>query len=66
MTSSGLSVLGLTLVLAGCGQRGALYIPTAPAAAERASLLDALTAPPKTATPATPTSAPAPEASPSK
>jgi predicted small lipoprotein YifL len=43
------------LVLAGCGQRGPLYLPTDPAAAQRASLPQTLdpTAPAKAA-PTTP------------
>ncbi len=67
MAALGLSVVGLSVSLTGCGQRGALYIPTSPAAAERATLVDTLTSQPKTAAPkpassaapATPTTAPA-------
>jgi predicted small lipoprotein YifL len=31
------------LLLTACGQRGALYIPTAPEAAQRATIVDTLT-----------------------
>ncbi len=45
-------------LLAACGQRGSLYIPTAPEAAQRSTIVDTLTKP---AIPASsdPTSAPA-------
>lgn len=42
------------VALVGCGQKGALYLPTEPAAANRATLPEALnpTAPPAPASPA--------------
>ncbi|AVP58715.1 LPS translocon maturation chaperone LptM [Pulveribacter suum] len=46
--------------VAGCGQRGPLYLPTDPAAAQRASLPDTLRpAPAAAAAPTAPASAPA-------
>lgn len=48
----------LVLLLAGCGQRGPLYLPTEPAAAERASLPQTLD---PTASPRTDASSPAPQ-----
>jgi predicted small lipoprotein YifL len=56
-----------TVVLAGaaisfltaCGQRGSLYLPTAPEAAQRSSIVDTLTKPAATPQPS-PTSNPAP------
>lgn len=44
------------LLLAGCGQRGPLYLPTEPAAAQRASLPQSLdpTAPSRADAPSTP------------
>jgi predicted small lipoprotein YifL len=44
-------ILGLALVLAACGQKGALYLPTGEVAANRATLPQALN-------PATPASKP--------
>jgi predicted small lipoprotein YifL len=57
----------ITVVLAGaaisfltaCGQRGSLYLPTAPEAAQRSSIVDALTKPAATPQPS-PTIDPAP------
>lgn len=48
-----LCAAGAVLVLAGCGQRGPLYLPTEPAAAGRATLTETLT-------PDGPSTAPAP------
>lgn len=45
-----------TVVLSGCGQKGPLYLPTEPAAAQRATL-------PQTLIPGVGASAPAPAAS---
>ncbi|MDO8767414.1 MAG: lipoprotein [Burkholderiaceae bacterium] len=45
MLAWGLSLTGLMLSLAACGQRGALYLPTSPAGAQRATLVETLTAP---------------------
>ncbi|WP_041675026.1 LPS translocon maturation chaperone LptM [Ramlibacter tataouinensis] len=55
VTCGPLGLAVLSLVLAGCGQKGSLYLPTGPAAANRATL-------PQTLTPAptNPTVAPAP------
>ena len=39
---SGPALLALAITLAGCGQKGPLYIPTGPAAAHRATLIDTL------------------------
>ncbi|MDO8457587.1 MAG: lipoprotein [Burkholderiaceae bacterium] len=50
ITAVGLSLAGLTLSLVACGQRGPLYIPTAPAAAQRSTLVETLATPPATAT----------------
>jgi predicted small lipoprotein YifL len=36
------AILGLALVLSGCGQKGPLYLPTGEAAAARATLPQAL------------------------
>jgi predicted small lipoprotein YifL len=44
-------ILGLALLLAACGQKGALYMPTGEAAANRATL-------PQTLNPAMPASTP--------
>ena len=38
-----LAALGALALLAGCGQKGPLYLPTAPAAANRATLPETLT-----------------------
>jgi predicted small lipoprotein YifL len=38
--------------LAGCGQRGSLYLPTAPEAAQRSTIADTLTQPAPNANPA--------------
>ncbi|HYF17056.1 MAG TPA: lipoprotein [Ramlibacter sp.] len=47
-------LLGVAAVLAGCGQRGPLYLPTDPAAAERATLPQVLSpVPTSPRTPAT-------------
>jgi predicted small lipoprotein YifL len=35
----------LLMALTACGQRGALYIPTAPEAAQRSSIVETLTSP---------------------
>ncbi len=55
--------IGLTAiaVLAGCGQKGALFLPTDPAAAQRATLPQVITGRgnPAAATPAAAASAPA-------
>jgi predicted small lipoprotein YifL len=53
--------LALGAAALGCGQRGPLYLPTEPAAAERATLPQTLN---PAATPATPSSAPAPTSKP--
>ncbi|MFT4242950.1 MAG: lipoprotein [Acidovorax sp.] len=45
------SAFVLAVVVAGCGQRGPLYLPTAPAAQQRATLPETLT-PAPTARPA--------------
>ena len=55
MMALGLSLAGLTLSLAACGQRGPLYIPSTPAAAQRATLVETLTAPPAAVTTPAPT-----------
>jgi predicted small lipoprotein YifL len=49
-------------LLAACGQRGALYIPTAPEAAQRGTIVDTLTKPSTSSTNATnaPSANPAP------
>lgn len=47
-TSFAAIVLMLGLALTACGQRGALYLPTAPEAAQRSSIVDTLTTPTKT------------------
>jgi predicted small lipoprotein YifL len=41
------SVIGMILIaaLSACGQRGALFIPTVPEAAQRSSILNTLTPP---------------------
>lgn len=52
-----LCAAGAVLVLAGCGQRGPLYLPTEPAAANRATL-------PQVLTPGGPPTAPAPAPAP--
>lgn len=44
----------LAAVLAGCGQKGPLFLPTAPAAANRATLPQALSPVSSTITPAAP------------
>jgi predicted small lipoprotein YifL len=46
-------------LLAGCGQRGSLYIPTAPEAAQRSTIVDTLTKPSSATQPASDTN-PAP------
>ena len=46
--------------LAGCGQRGSLYIPTAPEAAQRSTIVDTLTKPATTTPQASPDSNAAP------
>jgi predicted small lipoprotein YifL len=46
-TASGVMLL---LALTACGQRGALYIPTAPEAAQRATIVDTVTTPADTGT----------------
>ncbi len=46
----------MAVVLAGCGQKGDLFLPTGPAAQNRATL-------PQTVTPGGPPTAPAPAAS---
>ena len=43
-TSMALGVM-LLCALTACGQRGALYIPTAPEAAQRATIVDTVTTP---------------------
>jgi predicted small lipoprotein YifL len=57
---SRISLACIVLLLNGCGQRGALYIPTAPEAAQRSTIGDVLTNKPATSAPATTTPAPAP------
>ncbi|PHM21654.1 MAG: hypothetical protein CK604_04555 [Curvibacter sp. PD_MW3] len=65
LTLMGLAVIvaSLTAVLTGCGQPGALYLPTEPAAARRATLPETLTPGSRqnnvATPPATPASAPA-------
>lgn len=54
-----LGAAALSLGLAGCGQKGSLYLPTSPAAADRATLPQVLT-PTPTPAPTNPTVAPAP------
>jgi predicted small lipoprotein YifL len=71
---SALGLLALGVGLSGCGQRGPLYLPTDPAAANRATLPDLLVpgvlqAPitdPAPATPAAPTTPPAAANTPAK
>jgi predicted small lipoprotein YifL len=41
-------------MLAGCGQRGSLYIPTAPEAAQRSTIVDTFTKPAVSTQQATP------------
>jgi len=59
------SAVGLALVgvsLSGCGQKGSLYLPTDPAARDRATLPQVLIPGRSTTdTPAKPTQAPAPQ-----
>jgi predicted small lipoprotein YifL len=52
LTKSVFTATGVMLLLAltACGQRGALYIPTAPEAAQRATIVDTVTAPASTET----------------
>ena len=38
-------VCASSALLAGCGQRGSLYLPTAPEAAQRSTIVDTLTKP---------------------
>ncbi|WP_313076108.1 LPS translocon maturation chaperone LptM [Melaminivora sp.] len=57
-----LTALAALSALAGCGQSGPLYLPTEPAAAQRASLPQTLRPGPATRT--APQAAPAPSASP--
>ncbi|MFZ4286903.1 LPS translocon maturation chaperone LptM [Variovorax sp. HJSM1_2] len=63
------ALAGSMVVLSGCGQKGPLYLPTEPAAAQRATLPETLTpnvlssspkasTAPTAATPAKPASAP--------
>lgn len=40
--------LALTACISACGQRGALFIPTAPEAAQRSSIVNTLTTPAQT------------------
>jgi predicted small lipoprotein YifL len=58
-----MSVACMSLLLAGCGQSGALYIPNTPEAAQRSTIGDVLTKPANTTTttpsPIAPTTAPA-------
>ncbi len=44
IVSASLSLFAL-FALAGCGQRGSLYLPTAPEAAQRSSIVETLSAP---------------------
>lgn len=53
LAARGAALLALLAALAGCGQRGPLYLPTEPAAANRATL-------PQVLTPGGPPTAPAP------
>ncbi|MBS0494695.1 MAG: lipoprotein [Proteobacteria bacterium] len=51
--------LALSAVALGCGQRGPLYLPTEPAAAQRATLPETLNpAAPRAPAPTTPSTAP--------
>jgi predicted small lipoprotein YifL len=49
VSAAGLALIGVAL--AGCGQRGALYLPTEPAARDRATLPELLKPTPKPAAP---------------
>jgi hypothetical protein len=51
--------IAVLLALSACGQRGALYLPTEPAAAQRATLLQTLRFGQPASAPAAPTPAPA-------
>ena len=44
-------VCSASALLAGCGQRGSLYLPTAPEAAQRSTIVDTLTQPVPNANP---------------
>ncbi|MHA7599474.1 LPS translocon maturation chaperone LptM [Alicycliphilus sp. T452] len=57
--------LALSAAALGCGQRGPLYLPTEPAAAQRATLPETLNpAAPRATAPAAPSSVPAPSSHP--
>ena len=53
-------VVAIAAVLCGCGQKGDLYLPTGPAAANRATLTDAIQPWAGPAAPAAAASAPVP------